>query len=79
VNKLDGSKANEVEQKFHFCFSKKTSSCILEGEDLVNYANLNDLTVGNIICQKHARLTSSEVEHYFLNINPSSMITHIDL
>jgi hypothetical protein len=40
-------------------------SCVLEGEDLVNSEDLKDLSVSDIVCYKHAKLVSCELEHTF--------------
>jgi hypothetical protein len=40
-------------------------SCVLEGEDQVDFENLKDLNVSNIDCYKYARLVSCDVERTF--------------
>jgi hypothetical protein len=40
-------------------------SCILEGEDQVDFEDLKDLSVGDIECCKYTRLVSCDVEHTF--------------
>jgi hypothetical protein len=40
-------------------------SCVLEGEDQVDFEDLKDLSVSDIGCYKYARLESCDVEHTF--------------
>jgi hypothetical protein len=40
-------------------------SCVLEGEDQVDFENLKDLSVSDIECYKYARLVSRDMEHAF--------------
>jgi hypothetical protein len=40
-------------------------SCVLEGEDQVDFENLKDLSVSDIECYKEGRLVSCDVEHTF--------------
>jgi hypothetical protein len=54
-------------------------SCVLEGEDRVDFEDLKDLSVSDIECYKYARLMSCDVESTFLSTNNSSIITDTDL
>jgi hypothetical protein len=40
-------------------------SCILEKDDLVDFENLKDLSVSDIVCYLYARLVSCDVERTF--------------
>jgi hypothetical protein len=40
-------------------------SCVLEGEDEVDFEDLKDLSVNDIECYKYVRLVSCDVERTF--------------
>jgi hypothetical protein len=48
-------------------------SYVLEGEDLVDSEDLNNLSVSDIVYHKFARLVSCDVEHTFPEYNHSSV------
>jgi hypothetical protein len=56
-------------------------SCVLEGEDEVDFEDLKDLSVSDIKCYKYARLVSCDVErdnrHRFMMHNlKMTFVTH---
>jgi hypothetical protein len=72
LNEMNGSKTDAVKQKFRSFFSNNKGikvmceiSCVLEGEDLVDFEDLKDLSASDITCYKYARLISCDVERTF--------------
>jgi hypothetical protein len=70
-NKTNDSEADAMKQNLRSYFSKNKKfevkceiSCVWGG-DLVDSAELEDLSVSDIVCGEYARLVSCDVEHTF--------------
>jgi hypothetical protein len=68
-DELNGSEGDVIKQKFISYFNKNEGfkvmceiSCLSEGEDLVESEDVKDLSLGDIVCYKCARLVSCNVE-----------------
>jgi hypothetical protein len=54
-------------------------SCVLEGEDQVDFEDLKDLSVSDIECYKYAGLVSCDVDRTFSQYKSFIVITDTDL